>query len=53
MLFGVLWCVGGIAATAFSYSTSKSGGFYVVTWGAVVGGALQFFRGVQQRWPRE
>lgn len=47
MLYGALWCIGGILVTAITYSAaSSSGGTYVVTWGAIIFGAIQFFRGV-------
>jgi hypothetical protein len=38
MLFGALWCVGGIIATAAHI------GF--IFWGAILFGGIQFFRGV-------
>ncbi|MFM2361009.1 MAG: hypothetical protein RLY16_3002, partial [Bacteroidota bacterium] len=38
MLYGALWCVGGIAATAAHI------GF--IFWGAIVFGAIQFIKGV-------
>lgn len=38
MLYGALWCVGGIVATAAQV------GF--IFWGAIVFGAFQFFKGV-------
>ncbi len=38
MLYGALWCVGGIIATA-AYI-----GF--IFWGAIIFGAIQFFKGV-------
>ncbi|GAO44019.1 hypothetical protein [Flavihumibacter petaseus] len=38
MLYGALWCVGGIVATAADI------GF--IFWGAIVFGGIQFFRGV-------
>jgi alcohol dehydrogenase class IV len=38
MLHGALWCIGGIAATAADL------GF--IFWGAIVFGAVQFFKGV-------
>lgn len=37
MLYGALWCIGGIAATAANI------GF--IFWGAIVFGAIQFFKG--------
>jgi hypothetical protein len=48
MLYGGLWCVGGIVVTAATYSAASNGGSYVVAWGAVIFGAIQFFRGVTQ-----
>ncbi len=38
MIYGALWCVGGIAATVADV------GF--IFWGAIVFGGIQFFRGV-------
>ncbi len=47
MIFGALWCVGGLIVTAVTYSSASSGGgTYVVAWGAIIFGAIQFFRGV-------
>jgi len=46
MLFGALWCGGGIVVTAATYSAASGGGSYVVAWGAILFGAIQFFRGV-------
>jgi hypothetical protein len=48
MLFGALWCIGGIVVTALTYSAAAGGGRYVVAWGAVVFGAIQFVRGLAQ-----
>ncbi len=49
MAFGALWCIGGIAVTAFTYSAaSEGGGSYVVAWGAILFGGIQFFRGMMQ-----
>lgn len=49
MLYGALWCIGGLLVTALTYSTASDGGTYVVAWGAVVFGAIQFFKGVWQK----
>ena len=49
MLYGALWCVGGILVTVLTYSAASNGGTYVVAWGAVIFGAIQFFKGVFQR----
>ncbi|MEZ4868524.1 MAG: hypothetical protein R3C14_44755 [Caldilineaceae bacterium] len=48
MLYGALWCIGGILVTFFSYAAAQDGGTYIVTWGAIVFGAVQFFRGLSQ-----
>ncbi len=51
MLVGALWCIGGIIVTAVTYlaaSNSPTGGTYMVTWGAIIFGAIQFFRGLAQ-----
>ena len=48
MLHGVLWCAGGIIVTLGTYvaaASSPFGGTYFVAWGAIVFGAVQFFRG--------
>lgn len=48
MLYGALWCIGGLVVTigSFVLADANGGGRYVVTWGAVIFGAYQFFRGV-------
>ena len=46
ILYGALWCVGGILVTVLTYSAASNGGTYVVAWGAVIFGAIQFFKGV-------
>jgi hypothetical protein len=46
MLIGGLWCIGGLLVTALSYGAAIGGGSYVVAWGAIVFGAIQFFRGL-------
>jgi hypothetical protein len=51
MLYGALWCIGGTAVTAATYqaaASSSGGGHYVVAWGAILFGAIQFFRGLAQ-----
>ena len=51
MVAGALWCVGGIVVTAVTYQMAASnggGGTYFVAWGAVIFGAIQFFRGLAQ-----
>ncbi len=47
MLFGALWLFGGIIVTAVTYSSASSGGGrYVVAYGAIIFGAIQFIRGI-------
>jgi hypothetical protein len=48
MLFGALWCIGGTAVTVLSFASAKPGGSYVLAWGAIIFGAVQFFRGLSQ-----
>ena len=51
MVFGVISCCVGILLTLISYflSSSLSRVFYFVYWGAIVFGAIRFFRGLDQR----
>ena len=50
MITGAIFCVAGIIITAVSYSAAAEGGggTYVVTWGAIIFGGIQFFRGLIQ-----
>jgi len=48
MLHGALWCIGGLVVTGASYGAAAPGGTYIVASGAIVFGAIQFFRGVGQ-----
>jgi hypothetical protein len=50
MLYGALWCVGGLGVTAYTYQMAASGGGgkYIVAWGAILFGAVQFLRGLSQ-----
>jgi hypothetical protein len=51
MIYGALWCVGGLIVTIVTYAMAAAephGGSYVVAWGAVVFGAIQFIRGMNQ-----
>jgi hypothetical protein len=46
MLYGALWCIGGTIVTAITYSAaSEGGGSYVVAWGAIIFGLVQFIKG--------
>jgi hypothetical protein len=48
MLVGALWCVGGTIATIVGASMASGGGTYLVFWGAIIFGAIQFFTGLGQ-----
>ncbi len=49
MMFGALWCIGGILMTAWGYSSvSRGGGTYFIFWGAIIFGGIQFFQGLMQ-----
>jgi len=49
MLYGALWFIGGVIVTAVTYSAASGGGTYVVAWGAIIFGAVQFFMGLANR----
>lgn len=46
MIFGALWCVGGLIVTIVTYQAASGGGSYIVAWGAIIFGAVQFIRGM-------
>jgi uncharacterized protein YoaH (UPF0181 family) len=46
MLHGGLWCGGGLLVTGITYAMASDGGSYVMTWGAVIFGGFQFFKGL-------
>lgn len=48
MMIGGLICLGGIVITAATYSAASGGGSYVVAWGAILFGAIRFFKGLGQ-----
>jgi SH3-like domain-containing protein len=48
MLMGAVWFVVGAAVTAFSLAMAAQGGTYIVAGGAVLGGIIQFFKGLHQ-----
>jgi hypothetical protein len=53
MAWGGIICVVGIVITAGTYSAaSGGGGSYVVAWGAIIFGAIRFFRGLSQGFSR-
>ncbi len=48
MVAGGAWCLGGVLVTSLSYllASSGGGGVYVIAWGAIIFGAIQFVRGL-------
>ena len=48
MLYGALWFIGGTVVTLGTLAAASGGGTYVIAWGAIIFGAIQFFRGLSQ-----
>jgi hypothetical protein len=50
MFYGAFWCAGGIAVTVVTYqfAAGVGGGTFIIAWGAVLFGAIQFVRGLAQ-----
>ena len=46
MLFGALWAIGGTIVTLWTYSAAGPGETYVIAWGAIGFGALDFLWGL-------
>lgn len=46
MIYGALWCGGGILVTAITYSAASGGGRYFAAYGAIIYGGYQFIRGL-------
>jgi len=44
MLHGGLTCACGFIITVWTYTSSLNGGTYIVAWGAIIHGAIRFFR---------
>lgn len=49
MKYGALWCIGGLIVTGATYLLAENGGSYIVTWGAILWGGWQYFRGVIEK----
>lgn len=45
---GGLWCFGGLVVTLGTMSAASNGGTYLIAWGPVIFGAIQFFKGLGQ-----
>ncbi len=50
MFYGAFWCIGGFAVTVVTHQTAADmgGGRFIIAWGAILFGALQFLRGLTQ-----
>ena len=48
MLYGALWCIGGLLVTAMTFLAANGGGIYIIAYGAIIGGAIQFFTGLSR-----
>ena len=46
ILYGMLWCIGGLIFSFASYYLTEAGGRYVVATGAIIWGAVQAFKGL-------
>ena len=46
MRTGALWCIGGIAITAITYSAASDGGGYLIMWGPMLWGGWTFLKGL-------
>lgn len=46
MLYGILWVAGGTAVTIATYEAASEGGFFIIAWGAIIFGIIDFFRGL-------
>ena len=51
MVVGGLWCGAGILITVLTYSSASGpqGGTYLLAWGPIVFGGIQFLRGIFSR----
>ena len=52
IIFGAVWCIGGILVSVISYlsaARSPYGGTYVVAWGAIVYGIWRVFQGLSRK----
>jgi hypothetical protein len=48
LLLGGGICLLGIVVTVATFSAAQNGGTYVVAWGAIIFGAIRFFRGLSR-----
>lgn len=46
MWIGAAWAIGGTLVTVITFAAAQGGGTYIVAWGAIVFGAIDFLRGL-------
>jgi hypothetical protein len=46
MIWGAVFCIGGLAVTIGTYAAAGPGGTFIITWGAIVFGGYQFLKGL-------
>lgn len=46
ILYGTLWCLGGLLVTWLSYELASENGSYIAFYGAIIFGAFQFIKGL-------
>ncbi len=46
LFWGAFWCLGGIAVTVLTYSAAENGGTFIIAYGAIITGAIQFLKGL-------
>ena len=46
IIVGLLWCIGGIVVTVVTYNNASPGGTYIIAWGAIIFGGIQFLKGL-------
>ncbi len=48
MVLGAAWCIGGTIVTVATYDAAQQGGEYVIAYGAIITGVIQFLHGLIQ-----
>jgi len=49
ILQGTAWLIGGSIVTALTYAAASDGGIYVITYGAIIFGAVQLIKGIIEK----
>lgn len=49
ILYGALWCAGGLIVYFYTHKMAEGGGVYVIPYGAIIIGGLQFIIGILQK----